>query len=143
MAKKPTNYQGLPIVDATSPLEITITNNDVKKSRKNDPAHCAAALAAQREYHTDVRVFLSRTYVKKDKVWVRYMNPERVRREIISFDRGSSFEPGTYRAIPPTGTQKLGNWKPTGKKHTGKQPRQVHNRTARVREFDSSQFNEK
>ncbi len=100
--------EGLPVVDATNPLTLHITPADVKGAKKKDPAHCAAAKAGQRELRRDVRVFLSRTYVKEKDHWTRYLTPESISREIVSFDRGSDFDPGDYKLLIPTVSQQLG-----------------------------------
>src|SRR6266852_4227109 len=94
--RKISTYKGLPLVDATKDLEICVTKHDINKSSKNDPTNCAAANAAKRILHTDVEVHISRTYIKKNKKWIRFNTPHSVGREITSFDRGAAFEPGTY-----------------------------------------------
>lgn len=109
----PRLFEGLPVVDATEELLLHVTPADVKAANKKDPANCAAAKAGQRELKRDVRVFLTRTYVKEKDHWVRYHTPESASREIISFDRGSSFMPGVYRATPFCESARLGVYKPT------------------------------
>src|SRR5258706_13584318 len=94
--RKTRTFEGLPVIDATNDIELHVLPVDVKGASKKNPASCAAAKAGQRELKKDVRVFISRTYVKEKKNWVRYFTPQSASREIISFDRGSSFEPGTY-----------------------------------------------
>jgi len=103
-------YKGLPLVDASKDLEICVTKNDVSTARKNDPSKCAAANAIRREMKTEVEVHISRTYVKdnKKKVWVRFLTPNSVGREITSFDRAAIFEPGTYNLKAPSPGQRLG-----------------------------------
>ncbi len=134
-------YEGLPVIDATRNLQLDITKSDVSKSKKNDPANCAAAVCAKRELHKEVRVFLSRTYVKEKNHWTRYLNPEAISREIISFDRGSSFEPGRYVATAPTESQKIGYYRGKSSHVENKTKRQKpHVKTARVREFDRTKI---
>lgn len=97
------------IRDARKPLLLTITAADIAQSIKNDPAHCAAAVACERLTHADeVRIHKSRAYVKIGKTWTRYLVPAAVYREIVSFDRGASFEPGAYRLTPPSPANRLG-----------------------------------
>lgn len=133
-------YEGLSVVDANKPIILHITESDIKNSDKKSPGNCAAARAGKRELKKEVRVFLTRTYVKEKNHWVRYTNPESVTREIISFDRGSTFEPGEYKINPAPASERLGAYKVTGKKkHTGT-PRQIHKVTAHVREFDKGKF---
>lgn len=106
--QKVSMYKGLPLIDATSDLEIEIKKGDISTARKKDPANCAAANAAKRILKTEVEVHISRIYVKKNKKWVRYKTPERISREITSFDRGSIFEPGDYTFKAPNPSCRLG-----------------------------------
>lgn len=102
-------FNGLPVKDATKSLEIEIEKIDVVGSRKKDPNNCAAARALKREYKCkEVAVFSSKTYIKEGDHYVRYITPEAITREIISFDRGSEFEPGSYKLRKPSRTEKLG-----------------------------------
>ncbi|SRR5712692_128581 len=107
---KQSTYKGLPLIDADEDLNIEVFKSDVSKSKKNDPANCAAAVASKRILKTEVEVHISRTYVKdpKKKAWIRFVTPASVGREITSFDRSSIFEPGKYvlKAISPS--QRLG-----------------------------------
>jgi hypothetical protein len=113
MAKRKTTakirtFEGLPVVDADQRMTLHIMPNDIEKANKKNPALCAAARAAQRELGTDVRVFLTRTYVKHAKKWVRFLTPQSVGREIVSFDRGATFEPGEYTFTPAPPAARLG-----------------------------------
>src|SRR6267378_3742326 len=103
-------YKGLPLVDAPvgKDLEIEVTRHDVNGSRQNDPAQCAAAKATSRLLKTEVEVHLTRTYVKDHKRWVRYITPAAIAREIVSFDRSSVFEPGSYTLKSPHKSMRLG-----------------------------------
>lgn len=89
---------GIPVVDATKPLKITITKRDVTRGQTKDSGGCAAAQAIMREMHASAaRVHIGRTYVKADDdKWMRFETPPSLRAEIIAFDRGGSFEPGTH-----------------------------------------------
>lgn len=102
-------FKGLPVKDATKNLEIEIEKVDVVGSRKKDPSNCAAARALKREYKCkEVAVFTTKTYVKEGNHWTRYCTPEAIAREIISFDRGSEFEPGSYSLRRPSPTERIG-----------------------------------
>lgn len=132
-------FEGLPVVDAVEDVSIVITPTDVKNSKVKNPGECAAALAGRRELHREVRVFVSRMYVK-DKTssgqerWIRFVTPENISREIVSFDRGASFEPGEYSFKAPSKASQLGAPN-RGSSNTGKgtkhRPRKV---TANIRE---------
>lgn len=88
---------GLPVVDATKPLNLVITKRDVSLGATKDPGACAAARSLCRLPEIDeARVHLGRTYIKSGKKWIRYETPKAVRTEIVAFDRGGSFEPGEY-----------------------------------------------
>jgi hypothetical protein len=88
---------GIPVVDSTKPLKITITKADVKRGQTKDSGACAAAIAIKREMHaTDARVHIGRTYVKTSDRWLRFETPPSLRSEIIAFDRGGEFEPGEH-----------------------------------------------
>ena len=88
---------GTKVVDATKPLEVTITAKDVAKGKTKDAGACAAALAVMRQCHASAaRVHVGRTYVKMDDKWVRFETPPSLRAELIAFDRGGSFEPGKH-----------------------------------------------
>jgi hypothetical protein len=130
---------GIPVVDAKHPLELHITKTDCDKADVKVPSRCAAALAIRREHKpVDVRVHLSRVYVRQNKGnWQRYMTSKPLRTEIIAFDRGGQFEPGQYDLAPPPpsrkptgktqGSKKKPGWKPSGNK------RRPYTRVANVR----------
>lgn len=122
---------GLPVVDAPSRAAITFTVNkaDVKGSDKMNPRKCAAALALSREYHTEAIVHISRTYIKSEdkKSWIRYATPETIAREITSFDRGHSFEPGEYHVVPMAPAERLGAYKHQSG-HSGKKDKTTRKR---------------
>lgn len=117
---------GLPILNATKSVVLHITDKDIKSSKKRSNNACAAAKACMRQMKvSDVRVHLGRVYVKKaatSKHWVRYLTSPTLRREIVAFDRGGSFEPGEYKLskiVPSKATgKKVGKdgYKPTGKR---------------------------
>lgn len=92
---------GKKVVNAKSPLILEITKGNVTKGNVKDPASCAAARACIRQLKAkSARVHVSTTYVEFDNKWVRYRTPASLRTEIVSFDRGKSFEPGTYHVCP-------------------------------------------
>ena len=100
---------GKKVVDARKPLLLEITSRDVANSSRKDPNNCAAAVACKRQEHVkDVRVHLSHTYVDVGDKFIRYVTPNRMRTEIVAFDRGVQFEPGQYNLRPPQPSHKLG-----------------------------------
>ena len=90
---------GMPVLDATKPLQIHVAAKDVQGARRRDPKGCAMAEAIKRSCHAnEVRVHTSRVYVqaKKDEPFVRYETPQPLRVEIISFDRSGQFQEDDY-----------------------------------------------
>lgn len=111
---------GKPVIDAKKPLVLSITPADVKKGRKRKPDCCAAAVACIRQLKADqARVYLSRVYIEFPDKWIRYHTPPSLRTEIVSFDRGHTFEAGEYKlkAIKPSITlgKKRKSYARTGK----------------------------
>lgn len=96
---------GTKVVDAKAPISLKITKRDCSTGSLKDPSACAAAKALCRLSDVkECRVHISRVYIKANGKWVRYGTPPALRSEIIAFDRGGKFEPGTYRlaAVQPT-----------------------------------------
>jgi hypothetical protein len=109
MDKKVNTLDGLPIVDAKNNLAVEVLDKDIKTSKTKSPGHCAFAIACLRAMKAkEVRVHLGRTYVRHNGKWVRYVTPVRLQKEIVAFDRGGSFEPGTYNLYAPQPTKLLG-----------------------------------
>lgn len=104
------SIDGLPIIDAKKTITLTVTNRDINGADTKDPADCVAARACRRELHaTEARVHLGRVYIKTSPgAWTRYLTPPSLRQEIISFDRGGSFEPGDYVLHVPHPAKRLG-----------------------------------
>ncbi len=149
---------GQDVFDATQPLMINITDQDIAKGKGKDPGACAAAMAAIRSLKaTKARVHLSRTYIEldpkvlgikssKEKVWIRYQTPISLTKEMIALDRGGKFEKGAHklgapykyhRLKPPKpaiqlGKRKKRNDKPT-KTHPQRGNRKLYHRMANVR----------
>lgn len=98
---------GKKVVDATKKAKIHITQADTVKGANKDPGACVAALAAKREIANclSARVHVGRVYVEHKDKWVCYFTPDRLRTEIIAFDRGGSFSPGEYELQPPTASE--------------------------------------
>lgn len=127
--KRPVFFRGLPMVDASEDLNLSITPADIRRAIKNrkDPNNCAAAEAIKRqEICKDVAVYMSRTYVKDKDRWVRYVTPSAISREVTSFDRGSEFEPGDYTLKAPSPSNRLGVHRGKTTRKTGKQKKQKH-----------------
>ena len=101
---------GRDVVDAIENIEIEITDQDIKLAARKDPANCVMARACMKQRGTDALVHISRVYLKmSDKnIWVRYMVDNSLRTEIVAFDRGGEFAPGTYKLRRPEPSKLLG-----------------------------------
>jgi hypothetical protein len=125
---------GKPVFDAKRPISLTITPNDIAKADRKEPIDCAVARACRRELHAkEARVHLGRVYVRMNEGnWQRFVTPKALRSEIIAFDRGGSFEPGTFALLPPSPSKVA-----TGKRRGGKTPvrkaRRVTGSSKRIR----------
>lgn len=97
---------GMKIVDAKKPLEVSIKPADVRKAGVQNPATCAVAQAICRGPNmAEARVHISRTYVRSEgaKTWQRFMTPQNLRTEIVAFDKGApkAFNvENTYKLTP-------------------------------------------
>jgi len=89
---------GKPVIDAKRSITLNITPGDIAKADRKEPADCAVARACRRDLHAkEVRVHLGRVYVRMNEGnWQRFMTPKSLRSEIIAFDRGGTFEPGSF-----------------------------------------------
>ncbi len=99
------NINGKKVMNAFQKIVLVIKPNDIKNGDSKNPSECAAAQACMRQLHaTQARVHIGRTYVEVNDKWLRFRTSDALRSEIIAFDRGGTFEPGTYEllTIPPS-----------------------------------------
>lgn len=107
------------VEDAEKPIHIEVTPRDVTTSKRKKHAECAMAVACKRSMSLEgVIIATSTAYLIKDNKATRYKVPESVSREIVSFDRGASFEPGKYDLKAPREGHKIGTYG-GGTSHTG------------------------
>lgn len=86
------------IVDAKKPASIEVTEKDCASKGLKDHTECAMAVACKRKFHLDgVIISRSLAYLVKGEQARRFLLPPSVSREIVSFDRGAGFAPGSYR----------------------------------------------
>jgi hypothetical protein len=105
------------VKDATSNSIVEVTRKDVVNAERRKHRACAYSVACKRKFEADgVIVSLNRVYVVKGKAAIRYVVPESVSREVVSFDRGSDFEPGTYALTAPSKDMKIGTYRGGGHK---------------------------
>ena len=99
---------GTIVKDADEPVSFTVTKSDVTRGASKKATSCAAARALCREGHAqEARIHASRAYIKKGGKWLRFGVTSAMRSEIIAFDRGGEFAPGTYTLTPVQPTMRL------------------------------------
>ena len=82
------------------PIEVMRQDMTTKGRKKHD--QCVMAEACKRSLHADGAIIsLGTAYIIRGKTATRYKVPQAVSREIVSYDRGSSFEPGLYTLYVP------------------------------------------
>lgn len=97
------------VQDAKQSITVEVTKRDNESAQVRNHKTCAMAVACKRKTHADgVIVSVATMYVVEGKKAIRYKLPERVSREVISFDRNGGFASGEYTANPPSNDQKLG-----------------------------------
>lgn len=94
------------VVDAKASTKINVTKRDCDTSTSKAPDSCALATAFCRK-HGGAIISLAVAYLIDGKKAIRYRVPSAISREIISFDRGQYFQPGTYRLNAPASTERL------------------------------------
>jgi len=119
------------VVDASEPIQIEVNKKDCDEAKAKDPTNCALARAVKRSYKADAAIIgISSSYVITGDKAIRFDTPASVQREIVTFDRHHSFEPGEYNLNPKAPTARLGSYhhRDHGKGGTknGKKARRVH-----------------
>lgn len=98
------------MVDGKAPLDLIITAGDVQAALRKEHSSCAVAESAVRCFDLTGAVVSTRTaYLIRGTTAFRYEVPERIAREIVSFDRGGPFMPGSYKLLPPRKREERGN----------------------------------
>jgi hypothetical protein len=109
---------GKPVRNGTRKIMLDINDRDVKKGQTRDPGGCAAAQCLMRTVPDIVsaRVHMKMTYLEFDDHWERLLTPGALRNEIVAFDRGAAFYPGTYglRPLSPSERVKYGKKRSPG-----------------------------
>jgi hypothetical protein len=123
------------VVDGTKPIKVSVTTKDCKNARKKSPGNCAMAKAFKREYDGAV-ISMSVAYLIDGKKATRYLVPQSVSREIVSFDRHHDFAPGEYSLRAVGDRSKLGVRQypqPKNKERNVNQVKKRGHRTAGIR----------
>jgi len=109
------------VSDADKPLDLIVTQNDDKVGRKKDHAECAMAVAAKRQLKVDGAIISRRiVYLVRGTEATRYTTSSATLKEIIAFDRGGYFAPGTYTLYNPPERERLGLYKQSGDDESGR-----------------------
>lgn len=138
--------KGLPVRNATKKVKIVIAPQDCKFGSSKEPGSCAAARAALRQVPrcSEVRIHLSRSYLRVGNVWFRYITPDSLRGEIVTFDRGGKFDAGEYYFNPMSKShrKRMGKAQGSKPKHPRGRPghqRAKYHRIEGVREMNFSE----
>jgi hypothetical protein len=87
--------------EARKPVAVEVTAKDVSRGKIKKHRECAMANAVCREWGADHAVIgMTYSYVIKGNTAVKFKTPDTVSREIVSFDRNKTFEPGAYHLGP-------------------------------------------
>lgn len=93
-------FGGLPLVEAKSDLCIVLSDEDIKKGKKKDPAQCAIAHFGRRVYHAKkVAFFRSTAYIDLPdengvRRVVRFMLSKPAKDFIKAFDKNEAVKSG-------------------------------------------------
>lgn len=95
--------------DADESILLKVEKKDSEAAKLRDHNHCAMAMACKRFFKArGIIIAIGTAYVIKGEGAIRYLLPESVRREIVSFDRKAGFSEGTYKLSAPWKSQRLG-----------------------------------
>jgi hypothetical protein len=103
--------RGIPMIDAEESLIIEVRKADVSRGDPKSPGDCALARACKREQKEEGVIaayfFRSCAWLEYADKMVRYTLPSSVQKEIVAFDRGTKFVPGTYQIskVPKSNTK--------------------------------------
>lgn len=104
------------VVNAKHDLILEITKRDTQKGKTKNHQSCVIAEACKNKLDFDDAIIARRTaFLIRGNVATRFSVPERVTREIVSFDRGGSFAPGSYALKVPKKIKPRGS----GTRHPG------------------------
>jgi hypothetical protein len=99
------------VKDAKHKIIVEVTRNDNNSAKVRDHKACAMAVACKRMTKADgVIVSVKTAYIITGSVATRFFLPERISREVVSFDRNAGFATGEYQMNPPRESRRLGGY---------------------------------
>ncbi len=119
--------------DSKRNLTIEVTKQDAHSSGVKKHKDCALAVACKRLGADAAIVCLKTSYLIKGTEAVRYINPESIRREVISFDREAGFEPGVYTLSKVSSAHEIGAKRRLAKSGRTAKKKMSYHRTENVR----------
>lgn len=106
---KRANDLGLKVMDARAPLELELGRKHIDKATKKNAKCCAYAEACKEQFGVRNAYFLRSTaWLEYDGKLVRYILPQSMQKEIVSFDRSKIMAPGVYQLSKPTNSDHRG-----------------------------------
>lgn len=121
------------VIDATESIDVRVTKRDCDSASSKMPEECAMAKAVKR-HHSGAIISNATSYVIDGDVATRYKTPMSVTKEIVSFDRNHTFEPGDYSLRAPAPTERLGpRIRPQHTKNRNNKRRRVYHMTEGIR----------
>ena len=124
------------VEDGKSDLEIEVTKRITQSAAVKNHKKCAMAVACEKQFDMDGAVVsVNIAYLVKGTKAFRYLVPESVSREVISFDRNGGFAPGSYTLQKPNSAHRLGRSHSQAVTSTGRRKRssRAHHVTADIR----------
>lgn len=99
-----------PVVDATAPMVVKVTQRDIDRAIQGDPENCAVALGCKRKPGVaDIRVGATTAFVDYADRVERYVIDRDTRERLAVFDRDGYFAVGTYILNPPPVGRRIGD----------------------------------
>jgi hypothetical protein len=108
--------------DAHENAIVEVTGKDTSHSKVKDHSACAMAIACKRTFKADgVIISVNTAYLIKGDTATRFILPESIAREVVSFDRNAGFDEGVYQLSKVSKSRELGIDKHRSQKdrHTG------------------------
>jgi hypothetical protein len=108
------HWKGLPLVDATEPLRMTLTVEDIASATRENPGCCALANCCSRSFGSrKVAFYRTKAFVElvdedgNPRV-ERFDIDKRARAVIANFDAGKVVNAGMVKLLPPRPSERLG-----------------------------------